>query len=308
MRVLSPERIARGFRSPNLFLREANRLYHRRGYTRPYNTAGIDIFAEDWDTLVILDACRYDMFVEQAELPGTLESRLSRGSNTVEFLQANFARTDLRDTVYVTASPQLYRNRNWIEADLHARFDVWDGDSWSGQYSTVLPGTMTDHVLEATEQFPEKRLIAHYIQPHYPFLADTDVFDDGQSVRSHEKVSYWEQVMTGVRSVSPDAVWQAYRTTLDEALPHVARLLDQLEGKTVVTSDHGNMVGERSRPIPIREWGHPPGIYTEQLVKVPWLVHKRGDRPEIRAESPIETDSTDHEAVVEQRLADLGYG
>jgi len=31
------------------------------------------------------------------------------------------------------------------------------------------------------------------------------------------------------------------------------------------------MFGERASPIPIQEWGHPEGIWTDKLVKVPWL-------------------------------------
>ncbi len=51
------------------------------------------IFSEPWDNLIILDACRYDVFEEvfkKRNMKGKLEYRISRGSWTVEFLLENF--------------------------------------------------------------------------------------------------------------------------------------------------------------------------------------------------------------------------
>lgn len=59
----------------------------------------------DWDTLVILDACRYDMFEEINETEGELEHRYSRGSCTPDFIRENFPEGEFHDTVYVTANP-----------------------------------------------------------------------------------------------------------------------------------------------------------------------------------------------------------
>ena len=66
------------------------------------------------------------------------------------------------------------------------------------------------------------------------------------------------------------------------------------------------MVGERAFPIPIREWGHPRGIYTNGLVTVPWLVSENGERCEITAGDSADSESVD-EDVVADRLRDLGY-
>jgi hypothetical protein len=307
MSLLSLSRLQRGVESPKLFLREANRLYHRRLYTRPYNTAGIDVFAEDWDNLIILDACRYDMFRDQADLPGQLYSRISRGSSTVEFLRANFAETDLLDTVYVTANPQLYRHRDEMNPNLHATVEVWSEDGWDEEKKTVLPEVMAQYTLDAAERFPNKRLVSHFIQPHYPFLFDEEVFDDSQAFLRPEEAGSWHQVMTGKLSVSAEAVWRAYRATLNRALPSVERLLAELPGRTVVTADHGNMIGERARPIPIQEWGHPRGVYTEELVEIPWFVSEGGNRPEIVAEATEFGGKDGDRDVVTERLQDLGY-
>ncbi|WP_342764802.1 hypothetical protein [Haladaptatus sp. W1] len=107
--------------------------------------------------------------------------------------------------------------------------------------------------------------------------------------------------------VSRGSIWHAYTGNLLRSLPHVEQLMDALTGRTVVTADHGNMVGERAFPFPIREWGHPRGMYTEELVKVPWLVHENGPRKDITTEGSDEEMEAVDDAVVSDRLEQLGY-
>lgn len=306
--MYSLSQLKRGFASPNLFLREANRLYHRRLNLREYNTGGIDIFEENWDNLIVLDACRYDMFAEHNTIEGRLESRRSRSSSTREFLRANFTNRSLLDTVYVTANPQLYRHSDWVDVSFHDVIHVWQKEGWDEEYQTVLPETTTAHALDAARSYPNKRLLVHYIQPHYPFLTeDGGPFDNSQAFLKPDEAGSWNQILSGDLEISRSEVWEAYISTLKRALPEVQTLVEGLDGKTVITADHGNMVGERARPLPIREWGHPRGIYTEQLVKVPWLIID-GKRREIIEEEPAESEqTTTADDVVEERLEALGY-
>jgi hypothetical protein len=306
-------RLSRAAKSPTLFARYANRLYHRRLNQRRYNPYGVDIFAEDWDNLLVLDACRYDMFERYADLPGRLEYRDTRGTSTTEFLKANFAGRDLRDTVYVTANPQLYYNREEIDADLHRVMDVWQEEGWNDEYGTVLLETVTEHAIRAAREYPKKRLIVHYIQPHYPFIGSDTEFDKRHLVASdtgengNGSENVWGQLMTGTLDATPANVWQPHVANLKRALPHVEELLSDLGGQTVVTADHGNMLGKRSFPLPIREWGHPQGIYTNQLVRVPWLVFESGPRREIYAGDSASRSGVVDDDVVADRLRDLGY-
>ncbi|WP_436911251.1 hypothetical protein [Halosimplex marinum] len=307
--MYSLSQLKRGLSTPALFLREANRLYHRRLNQRDYNTDGVDIFAEDWDNLLILDACRYDMFAEQADLGGRLERRVSRGSSTREFLKGNFQGRELHDTVYVTANPQLYRHQDWLDTSFHAVDHVWMKEGWDDEHMTVLPETTTTAALRAAEEYPDKRLLVHYIQPHYPFIVDSDEpqpFDPDQAFLKPDEPGSWNQLLTGDLQTPDESVWRAYRNNLDRALPHVADLLTGLDGRSVVSSDHGNMVGERARPFPIREWGHPRGIYTDQLVTVPWLIVE-GERRNIVAETPTGEREETADDVVADRLEQLGY-
>ncbi|WP_254547457.1 hypothetical protein [Halomarina pelagica] len=278
---------------------------------------GIDVMAEDWDNLVILDACRYDMFADLNTIQGRLESRRSRGSNTPEFLRENFAGRRLEDTVYVTANPQVDVR---LPADtFHAVVSVWQ-DHWDDDLNTVHPEAMAEETVKAAERYPEKRLIAHFVQPHYPFIGPTGrdligkqagmelskrLADGADAEQDYEHV--WDMLKRG--AIDRETVWRAYRENLEIALPHVETLLDHLPGTTVVTSDHGNLLGERPTPcpVPMRMYGHPEGIHTEHLVKVPWLVVEGETRKTIVAEAGVESDRAATAEETQKRLEDLGY-
>jgi hypothetical protein len=95
---------------------------------------------------------------------------------------------------------------------------------------------------------------------------------------------------------------------LEVVLPAIETLIKQVNGKHVVTADHGQALGERSFPIPMREWGHPPGVYIDELINVPWLEYQNNSRREIVMEPPTGSSAEEIEQnVVRDRLADLGY-
>ncbi len=303
--MYSLEGIKKGLAQPRYILQEANRLYYRRLRTWPYNERGKDFIEADWDTLLILDACRYDLFERVNRLPGETMSAESRGSSTREFLRSNLDGKRLPDTVYVTASPMLHRHRDKIDVRFHDVINIWQEDGWDETYRTVLPETVAEATLEAAERFPNKRLLVHFLQPHYPFLGPT-----GTEHFDLDRLDFqWDDLASGDLGIPEATVRRAYEENLEEVLPSVERLLVELDGRSVVTADHGQIIGERLFPIPMREYGHPAGIYAEELVKVPWHVFDEGPRREIVAEEPESaaggTDET--ESVANERLKQLGY-
>ena len=301
------ERVKRGIRAPKLLIRKLNIAYHKRFWTRDYNTSGVNIFDQEWDNLLILDACRYDIFKQYSDLDGELEQKTSRGSSTIEFLRGNFDDRTFNDTVYVTANPQLYRNRHQIDTEFHRTINIWMEDGWNEEYGTVLPEKTTDYAIQAAKDHPHKRLLVHYIQPHYPFLSSETSFDKGDLENSENPYSFWLQIMMGDLDLSPCDIWPRYIENLERALASVRELLDDITGKTVISSDHGNMVGEHSSPLPILEWGHPWGTYTPELVDVPWFIIDDNNRRRITAETAEATSEATENETVEERLQSLGY-
>lgn len=300
--------IRKGLARPRLVAQEVNRLYHRRLHTRSYNDDGLDLLEADWDNLFILDACRSDLFERTADLPGETTRVRSRGSQTREFLRGTLDGRSALDTVYVTASPMLHRHDD-VRVRFHDVVDVWRDRGWDEQYRTVMPETVADAAIEAAERYPDKRLLVHFLQPHYPFVGPT-----GREHFDLDRLDFrWDDLADGTLDVPEGVVRRSYEENLEEVLPSVDRLFAALGGRSVVTSDHGQMLGERAFPVPIREYGHPAGIYTDELVEVPWHVHEAGPRRDIVAEEPPtrarheEADAEADADVVRQRLRELGY-
>lgn len=288
---------------PKLAFRGFNRLYHTRFHTRDHNSSGDDVIEEDWDNLLILDACRFDMFEERNTIEGKLETRTSKGSSTVEFLRGNFRGRDLKDTVYLTANPQYTWNIDGVEADFFKVIDLWEEDEyWDDEYNTVRPEKVTEKAKEVAEEHPDKRLIVHFMQPHYPFIASDSAVED-QKLSNY----FWHNLMRGNTELPKEDVWDLYNQNLENVLPEAKDLVESLNGRTVVTSDHGNFVGERASPFPVREWGHPIGIYDEKLVKVPWLVIDSDERKQITSEEKEDEDRQVDEEAVKEKLEGLGY-
>lgn len=284
-------------------LSRVNRAYHTRIF-RDHNPNGVDIFDEDWDMLVILDACRYDSLEATDELPGRLESRISRGSATHEFLTANLQGRDLTDTVYVTATPQVHRFADELNVTFFDTIEIWRDEEnvWTAPDGRmgVLPETTAEHAESAAEKYPNKRILVHFTQPHTPYLdpPTDELKTDGNVFR---------KTIKGEIAVSKVEFREAYRRNLERTLPHVSDLMDSVEGKTVVTADHGELLGERGFPVPLRMWSHPHGIYMDELVRVPWLVHQNGNRRNIIAEQPVHERPDVEWDVVKGRLQNLGY-
>jgi membrane-anchored protein YejM (alkaline phosphatase superfamily) len=98
---------------------------------------------------------------------------------------------------------------------------------------------------------------------------------------------------------------RAYRENLKIVLAQVSKLLPHLEGKTVLTADHGEMLGDRYKTLPLKDYGHYAGIYNEALTRVPWHIVKDENRKRI-IEDPPEQQVVANEAT-EQNLRNLGY-
>lgn len=267
-----------------------------------------------WDHLVILDACRYDLFEEVYKdnpLPGSLDRRTSVQSGTPGFLAENFSDGTFHDIVYVTGNP--YVNTDLPEGTFHAVESVWK-DGWDDDRQTVTPETMAERTLDLAEQYPDKRVITHFLQPHAPFVGDIRLGNRntfaireqalGDEAATQRHRTPFEMLEAG--EASREEVWEAYHSNLEYAWPAVRHLLKELDGRIAVTSDHGNAMGERAWPFPIRVYGHPLGVLIPVLTEVPWLTHQNGERRSVMAEDPKRSD---HEVSEEtnERLRMLGY-
>ena len=274
-----------------------NRFLHRVvgdiWFRKIVGNRGEYVAEKDWDNLLVLDACRLDLYRKEAN-PDCGVVR-SRGAATPEWMAENFEGRSFPDTVYVTANPYV---SIITEGEFHARIDLWE-EAWDDEEKTVLPEVVAERAREVSEEYPDKRLIVHFMQPHQPFI--------GWELPG----SFWnasESPWDALRDNTVDSreILEGYVDNLRAVYPVARELGLDLPGKSVITSDHGNMLGERVRPFPIRDYGHRKGIYTDENVLVPWDELPFETRKEITA-GGTESDYREVTAEVTDRLADLGY-
>lgn len=280
-------------------------------YYRTKLGPGTDVMDQDWDNLIILDGCRYDAFQDRNRLSGTLGSRVSRGSSSKEFLDRNFADRDLQDTVYVSANPFVPR----VGPDVfHAVLTVLD--EWDEELQTIMPAAVVERALDAYATYPDKRIIVHFMQPHQPYIGEKGS-EIRRKMRGEVDVIGWKgEPQEGTKQirapnidgidVSRRDVRDAYEENLDIVLDHTRTLLEKIDGKTAITSDHGELLGERILPGTKRHYGHPSDLWLPELRVVPWLVTESGERRNVVAEGGGEFESVDQDAL-DEKLRALGY-
>ena len=275
---------------------------------------GIDYMARDWDNLLILDACRADMFEETigTEQFASYERVVSPGSSSPEWMEATFAGREFPDTVYLSGNPWIAKTAS---STFHDLVNIWVddfgvdeselednivlGEVESADHGTVHPDTMNEAARRIHEQYPDKRLIVHYFQPHAPVCGNAD------GTRRDEVNDDLHPGAIREGKVTREEVWEAYEENLQYVYHYASKLAEDLGGRSVFTADHGELFGEWMRPFPIRGYMHPSRVRHPDLVTVPWAVTEHGPRREITAGSVTTVESD--EAVVDERLRDLGY-
>jgi hypothetical protein len=288
---------------------------------------GTPVMYKDWDNLIVLDACRYDSFSENNPFSEPVQKRVSLGSNTTEFLMRNFSGEQCHDTVYVTANPK------GLKVDMPGRYEDEQQtfyqtisllDEWDPETHTVMPGDMTKRTLRIQEQFPDKRLLIHFVQPHLPYIGErarevqskmnisiggweTEGLDytEMDAEIEKEKVSF-DAIQNPEYDLTVDDFRRMYDETLEVTLSSVEELVDGLEGKTAITADHGEAFGERAFPFPERIYGHPKRRRLYSLCIVPWIQIETGSRKTVTTDEPVGETDYDEE-MIENRLKALGY-
>jgi hypothetical protein len=270
---------------------------------------------QDWDNLVILDACRYDTFAEVNEIDGELSMVKTRGTNTGEFIRENFRGESFYDTVYVSGNSAVGAYSEYV--DVHELIGVWkarnDDLDWEDRPEIAHPETMVEHALEAAEEYDDKRLIVHFLQPHCPYL-----IKDGEPL---DRDSVYRYIDVAVESgVSEAEIRAVYQENVEYVLEYAEELVEQLSGKTVITADHGELLGTAVNPVLKAihprssfftggwryRYGHERSLRVPALAEVPWLELDFEERRTITAEEPTEKIDFDRE-VIEEQLEVLGY-
>lgn len=244
------------------------RLYP--GY--PGYDEAVQVMDEEWDTLIILDACRADFFEENVDTErfDSYSRVVSLGSHSSEWTRRNFKNKQFEDTVYVSANPHTTL---LTDNTFHELVEVWK--EYDLPPNQIDPAEIVDIVKQTTERNPHKRLIVHFMQPHG----------------------------TGKLVTETENRVESYRATIPAVTDLVVELTDQLNGKTVITADHGELfTSGLCAKLGINQ--HKSRLRVPELVHVPW-AEIDGQRRDITDGETSKTNT--NKSAAKQRLQDLGY-
>ncbi len=254
--------------------------------------------ALDWDVLVVLDACRYDVLDGVTHWP--VDRCRSPGSATGHWL-AECERSGVLAESHVATG-----NANYVNWDVGAEDveHVWRAH-WNDRLGNVLPGP----VLDAADEFltdGHRPVVAHLLPPHAPYVArvgetwipafpDVDVWRRNPGREDEDKLS--PQVAMATGHVDMERAVAGYRASVESTWNAVVEYVGEwlADDLTVVaTADHGETFGRW------RDWklfGHPNRVHVRPLTEVPWVVFEQA--------SPVADDTTAEG--VQEKLEALGY-
>jgi len=267
-----------------------------------------NVIDEKWDVLVILDACRYDIFKENYKnfLSGKLEKRISVGVSTPTWLKNTF--TDYYDDIiYISGNP--YINSKGIDYSkvgfvatrhFYKIVDVWDF-GFDKFLKTTHPLAINKSFFKYYSLYPNKRFIVHYIQPHYPYVSVNpkyirlqknmfirhraikkikakNLFNKLQSILPHnikwktagllQKLGF--KINLGVGQIYLDKGWNGVKKAYAGDLRFVLRYVSDL----VNYIEKGRIVitADHGERLGERGWFGHGGKRVKEIIEVPWLT------------------------------------
>lgn len=260
-------------------------------------------FNEDWDILILLDACRYDLFKEYAPKHdlysefNSIESRYSPASTTKEWIRKVYhdgSEDVLAETHLVSANG--FEQEELSLSKFGEITPVWEHHD--SKLGTIPPDVVTDAAIHVGRTTDCSKLIVHYMQPHAPFVHASGKFDSVNEAPAEGKSqNIWEGLRTGRFEL--DNVWSDYGKNLLTALDEVERLVQNINGKVAISADHANAIGE------FGVYGHPSYVPLPSLKRVPWVCLQATDEQTDHPDDPIMPGVTGSD--LDEHLHDLGY-
>ncbi len=277
-------------------------------------------FVEDDNfVVVVLDACRYDIFkdIYQGYLEGNLTKVWASGRWTGDYSRRTW--TGNYDMTYLTTIPvvsDFYGEiRGWdYRPSNHFKnlVPLWDTD-WDPSLGTVPPDSVTDTALAFVSKMESTKLVVHYSQPHVPYIGDTKILPwdeepEGMRHLLEEDIDrptqrIYEQIQRG--EISDQKLKQAYIDNLECALEEVVRLIKRVDCPVVITGDHGEHLGEGGKYLHEED--------STLIRQVPWLIVDESEKghqeiePEYKNRDIQYGDQEQSSQEVKERLANLGY-
>lgn len=184
------------------FLHTIYELYRRRRDMRLQKELIDETTQQDEFVIVMLDACRFDYFsrVYPEYFEGDVQVAWASGNNTPNYFANTW--TDDYELTYVSASPWAsdlawesktieeplvsasnhgYRPSRHLSDVKHIWLSRWDVTQF-----TVPPEETTEAAMNRAATSDRTRMIAHYLQPHRPYIGDPGISPWSESVEMND--------------------------------------------------------------------------------------------------------------------------
>lgn len=272
----------------------------------------------EWHCLIVLDACRYDLFekVYNDFFGGELTKSVSPASDTQEWCDRVLANGDFKDVVYVSGNAHINSTtdvKGFYGPDhLYEVIDAWKW-GWDSKLNTTSPWNVTEGAKRAIRNYPGRRIVVHYMQPHFPYIDEHEPSGNESNIlkslmessmyrtlRFHFAKNFpvfWnefrsfvkkrlgmddEHPLEKIRQMDRKTLLKRYETSLRITLKSISDLV-QRTGATFITSDHGELLGEDDL------YGHGHNHPLSRLV--PWFevkkIHEDGNSAKERIKKRI---------------------
>lgn len=280
------------------------------------------IWDDEWDICVVLDATRWDAFQQVALEYDWLDgvtSAWSVGSASPEWYGKTFAPdvdVEMGRVGIVTANPFSAKPSEraagappgslpLTDRGVGYLDEVWRNAWYDDPVSTVPPDVVTDRAISAwrdRRKHGVNRLVVHYMQPHIPFITRPEWFGKRGDLsyfgepEMEEGTDPWHKVRQGRLPV--DEFWIAYLDNLRWGLEAVDVLRRSVDARLLITSDHGNGMGE------FGIWSHPPNQPHPILRRIPWVHVRAHDNKKYEPAAGGRETKTQS---IKEKLRALGY-
>lgn len=206
-------------------------------------------------TIVILDACRYDVFRKVNTIPGNLIKARSPSTETKDWIRK--VSPLLENYHIISAHPWWYKLSKESGIKQH---HVWKDDSNVNDLNVVEPHT----ILDKADELSNLNKLIHMVQPHLPYIRG----EGKEFVQKNRQGDFFSgahfttRINNGKILCEWEDLFDYYEENVKVALRNVSKRREELT-PLVVTADHGELIGEMNR------YGH--GWDHEKTREVPYL-------------------------------------
>lgn len=303
----------------------------------------INILKEDWDYLIILDACRYDFFKKCYRdffSGGVLKKATTPFTNTMEYLNGTFNEKYLDNVIYISSNPFINSIMKVSHGGLYfcgknhffEVVDVWDW-GWNKKLGTVLPEKVNEATIKSKKENKNKKFIIHYDQPHSPYISTGGDHTKQNLSILKKKKSLFFRTLIKIRNIMKNIIKNdelMWKIDSILGLPPVRwrRLFEEFGKEGIRNAYEKDLnlvlkkVKELTENLPGKyiitadhgemlgesgRWGH--GYSYKECREIPWLIIKSKGAKKSNYKKMLKKNrkNKNFEEKIKERLESLGY-